>query len=490
MPITTKKAPSTLPDKAKSIYVAAWNAAYGSTCKDKGEERDACASKIAWSAVKNKYEKSGETWVAKKSEYEPAVVDFSMFIDKAVYSKESQELRWHCVASDTEEDSYSDNMTEELFRSFLERIESNERPPEKYCSEFWKGGKPYISVSHYSDQDGKGVPGDVECVYIDGEKFKGKGTFYQNKLGWACFNAINRDKFGTYKAKDKELNNPVRISIAFLDYKHRHKSNGEIFVRENLDDQCPYCLLEALTGKSEGKEYLDGHLIHLALTRIPVNKRTEMEVSRSMATRKGDAESIVGEIAEELEEQETQFRSEALVTMSEEEIVEEAKHKDEDMEDDEEEMSEDEKKKKMAKEEKSETRHILQDVLDAYKSAFDKLGNAEATAEEKLRAMQTPLEQLAQVTRAHLEGTTVEKVQENEQIAQLKSQLENTNSEVAQLRQDLQIALQALQDKSNVQETQVPAVRSLQPQQVTRPVLPAQGQPRGLHEIIQRSVGA
>lgn len=487
MPITTEKAPSTLPDKAKRIYVAAWNAAYDSTCKDDGEERDACASKIAWSAVKNKYEKSGETWVAKKSEYEPAIVDFSMYIDKAVYSKENQELRWHCVASDTEEDSYSDNMTEELFKSFLERIENGEVPPEKYCSEFWKGGKPYISISHYSDQDGKGVPGEVECVYIDGEKFKGKGTFYQNKLGWACFNAINADKYGIRKSKDKELDHPVRISIAFLDYKHRHKSNGEIFVRENLDDQCPYCLLEALTGKSEGKEYLDGHLIHLALTRIPVNKRTEMEVSRSMATRKDDAESIVGEIAENLEEQETQFRSEALVTMSEEETVE--KMEDEDV-DEEEEKKKKKKDEEEEVEEKSEARHILQDVLDAYKSAFDELGKAEATPEEKLRAMQSPLEQLATVTRAQLEGTTVEQVQENENIAQLKSEIVETKSEIAQLRQDLQIALQALQDKSNVQETQVPAVRSLQPQQVTQPVLPAQGQPKSLHDIIQRSVGA
>ena len=113
----------------------------------------------------------------------------------------------------------------------------------------------------------------------------------------------------------------------------------------------------------------------------------------------------------------------------------------------------------------------------------------DATAEEKLRAMQSPLEQLATVTRAHLEGTTVEQVKENENIAQLKSEIVETKSEIAQLRQDLQIALQALQDKSNVQETQVPEVRSLQPQQVTKPVFPAQTQkPMDLHSIIQRSV--
>lgn len=64
MPISAADAPKNLPKHAKEIYVSTWNSAYASTCKTRSD-RDECASKIAWSAVKKKYKKKGETWVAK-----------------------------------------------------------------------------------------------------------------------------------------------------------------------------------------------------------------------------------------------------------------------------------------------------------------------------------------------------------------------------------------------------------------------------------------
>ena len=64
MPITKKDAPGTLPDRAKEIYVSAFNSAYEDTCKERSD-RDACAGKIAWSAVKTKYKKKGDKWVRK-----------------------------------------------------------------------------------------------------------------------------------------------------------------------------------------------------------------------------------------------------------------------------------------------------------------------------------------------------------------------------------------------------------------------------------------
>jgi cation transport regulator len=66
MPITAADAPKNLPKHAKEIYVSAWNNAYGTTCKTRSD-RDECASKIAWSAVKKGYKKEGDTWVAKKA---------------------------------------------------------------------------------------------------------------------------------------------------------------------------------------------------------------------------------------------------------------------------------------------------------------------------------------------------------------------------------------------------------------------------------------
>jgi hypothetical protein len=434
---------------------------------------------------KKYFDRDGDTWIPKADLPKPEYVNFSMYIDKAVYNKESQEYRWHCVASDIDEDSYKDNMSLELFGKFLSRIESGEAPPEKYTSEFWDGGMPYLSLSHYSDQNGKGVPGPVESVYIDGEKLKGKGKFYKTPLGLACFDAINKDKHGVNKSEE----NPVRISIAFLDYAHKHKSNGEIFVRESIEDICPYCLLEAFTGEDGGREYLDGHLIHLALTRVPVNKRTSMEVSKSMATRKDDSESIVGEeLAEELDAQETQFRSEALVTMSDEEPevevstdVEKAKKVEDEDEDD-----KDKKKKKDEDEveEKAEvTRHILDDAFDAYRSAYDEVVKAEISQDEKLQAMQPVLERVAQTTRSAIEGIPVEQVAENKELAQLRSM-------ISELTQQVQILSQQVQDKSNVQDIQVPQPRSIQPAQQTMMVNPtAQEQPTGLRATIRRSVG-
>lgn len=64
MPISAADAPSNLPKHAKEIYVSAFNNSYATTCK-KRSDRDECAAKIAWSAVKKKYKKVGDKWTAK-----------------------------------------------------------------------------------------------------------------------------------------------------------------------------------------------------------------------------------------------------------------------------------------------------------------------------------------------------------------------------------------------------------------------------------------
>jgi hypothetical protein len=423
-----------------------------------------------------------ENGVPKIDIEDSGIAEFSMFIDKAVYNKESQELRWHMVASDTDEDSYDDNMTLELFEKFLSRIESQERPPEKYCSEFWDGGEPYLSISHYSDQNGAAVPGEVQCSYIDGEKFKAKGTFFKNRLGMACFDAINADKQGVRKSDNEELDHPVRVSIAFLDYKHEHKSNGKIFIRESLDDVCPHCILEALTNTGEGKKYLDGHLIHYGMTRIPVNKRTDMEVSKSMATRKDDAKSIVGdELAEKMEENETTFRSE-LVIKSEEETEEVGA------------VEVVDKVEEVPEVVEEEPKHILQESVDALLASYTEVSKSELDLDAKLEILQRPLENLANVTRASLEGRTVAEVQKNDAIDELRQEVAG---QFAEISQQLQILSQAITDKSNVQDTQVPAPRSIQPEQQVLPVQPVpqpaqltdNGYPT-LKSLVRRSTGA
>ena len=250
------------------------------------------------------------------------IYNFSLTITKASYDKSTNSRRWRAVTSDTDDDQYGDNMTLELFSDFEQRIKSKELPPENYRSDFWAGGMPYLSISHYTDLNGDGVPGSVENVYVDGNRLKALGEFNDSALGRACFETICRDLYSSDPVPDDEK---IRISIAFLDYKHRHKDTGYIFERKSTDDLCPECLKAMVTGEYEGREFLRGHLMHFAFTRVPVNPRTPVEVDRAMTTRKEDAASIVGEeLAEELEEkQKLVGRSEALVVKSDTEKVEE-----------------------------------------------------------------------------------------------------------------------------------------------------------------------
>jgi hypothetical protein len=308
-----------LSGEGKKLWEEIYQKAKKGSCKDSNDV-EACAAASAWAALKRagwKEDKDGN-W-SKKSELQ----EFSLVISKATYNKATTDVtkqrRWAMVASDTDADSCNDSMSLELFSDFINRANIGELPPEDYRSEFWFGGLPY----HYPDLDGKAVPGVVEEIYIDGNRFKAKGYYNNTPLGIACFESVCND---LYNPERQKADDKVRVSIAFLDYKHRHKSNGAIF--DHLTSQetgCSECfkelMAEILEGKKpQGKEFLRGHLIHLAHTRVPVNTRTSMEVDKSMTTRLEDAKSIVGELAEEIDENAKLIgKSDTLVIKSEEE---------------------------------------------------------------------------------------------------------------------------------------------------------------------------
>jgi cation transport regulator len=314
MPITAAKAPKVLPKHAKEIFAAAFNSAYDGTCK--GD--DACSSKIAWSAVKSKYQKDEKGSWQPKSDI-PELSEFSLYISKASFDKKSGEMRWTAVASDTDEDLTEEFMSLELFQDFIQRAESGEEVPEEFRSSYWTGGMPYVSVSHYPDCDGKTSAGICQALYVDGNRLKAKGLFADNELGRACFKSVCESLY-----KDPAIEKKVRISIGFLDWKHIH-GDTQTFERKSMDDFCMSCLMTAM-GVSVGKKrYLKGQLIHLALTREPANPRTDitdqMEVIKSMTTQKSDAASIVGdELAEKIEEESKKLvgKSLAFVTKAEE----------------------------------------------------------------------------------------------------------------------------------------------------------------------------
>lgn len=200
----------------------------------------------------------------------------------------AENLRWAATASDTEDDLHGDNTTVELFSNFVTRAKV-------------RGDFGYLSVAHYMDEavplelqsrlGQKARAGLVERLYIgEGGRLRAQGPFDKTPLGIEALKAIRTDH-----ALNRPVDERVRLSIAFIDLKHEHKSNGFVFTRKALTDECPQC-----AAGDKGRKFLDGEFVHLALTRVPVNPRTPIEVEMSattdaIKTQQDDAASIVGE---------------------------------------------------------------------------------------------------------------------------------------------------------------------------------------------------
>lgn len=243
-----------------------------------------------------------------------------LYITKATH--DGKVMRFAATNSDTDPDLYKERMSVELYKSFVENIKNDAPVPEPYrdavCSDFWDGGMPYLSLSHYPDLNGDAVPGEPVQLYIEGNdekaRLKAKGILFDSPLGHAVWRSLKADK-------NKKPDEKIRISIGFLDLAHKHGENGDLFVRDGLTSVCSECL--AGVGN---KIYVNGYLVHLAFTRVPVNQRTEVVLEeKSMATkakktRKDDAASIVGEdLAEEIDKKSKVLRSDVLVEMSDNE---------------------------------------------------------------------------------------------------------------------------------------------------------------------------
>ena len=427
--------------------------------------------------------------------------DFSLYIDKAWFNKSTNQRQWKMVGSDTSIDHYDDSMSLELFQSFMSRIASKEPPPEQYRSTFWEGGIPYLSISHYSDQNGKGVPGDVERVYIDGNRLKAKGDFFDNSLGHVIFEEILKDKNGT-----SEFENQIRVSIAFLDWKHLHMESGVEFTRKSVEDSCPECSENFLKGILGGRQFLDGHLVHLAFTRVPANENTHVEVNKSMTTKQDDAKSIIGEeLADDLETNEKMVAKSDPVSP----IIVKAK-KDEEEEDSEDSVEEDDekdskRKKKKKEEEKSivdrgpstggylteetfksllgeyfeqpgekieinET-HPLDSVLTSLKDKFDTVRSLDIPTNEKLMDIQKEYEDIGQAIQSKMTPETVEPVVEDtgNLLEQLKSVVQEA---IAPAFDEIALLKAQAESRPRTQSPVIPKPRSLSAKALTEPAQP------------------
>ena len=423
-----------LPPKAAELFDEVYNRYLSGECK----KDKACASKRAWGAVKNAgYFKGTDGKWHKKSDIEMSMAELSFYISRASLDKTEQKMRWFAVASDTDRDDYEERMSLGLYNDFILRAMENESPPDELCTDAWCGGMPYLSLAHYSDLNGKGIVGPVNKLYIDGKKLKSQGIFEDTELGRACFKSVLNDLYSEEKSEQEK----IRISIGFIDWAHYH--GNFFFERKTITDRCPMCAL----GVGD-KMFAKGHLLHLALTRLPVNPRTDilpLVEERSMTTQKEDAESIVGkEKADELDELEKEAnlvgKSEAVVERAEEEAEEEVvaetvveekeivesetietteeKTVEEEVEPEAEETEVQELSKQTLEQIKelilpSSEPHVLDTAFETLRSQYDEVIEMELTPDEKLQLLQESYTEIGAVVKSSISAVSAEEAQED-----------------------------------------------------------------------------
>lgn len=248
-------------------------------------------------------EKVGDKWVM-KSHLGHVVMRFT--------NTKAKGLKWSATASDAEPDYFGDRCTPELFANFVSRAQVTQN-------------YGYVSIAHHGLHH---VPetksqllgpdttaGVVEELFLSENRLRARGHFHNTPIGTESYRSILKDHQLQSPIKDR-----VRISIGFYDYKHSHDVEGEtVLFDRSKESVCVHCAM------GSPRTFIDGELIHLALTRIPANPRTpielETEITRSavMFTRKDDAASIIGEdLAEALEEVASEMpQLQSLVTRSE-----------------------------------------------------------------------------------------------------------------------------------------------------------------------------
>lgn len=476
---------------------------------------------------------------------EEGLASFSMFITKSTNADGM--MRWSAVNSDTEWDLYGEKMTLQLYKSMLGKIERKEPPPPDFskmvCSDYWCGGMPYVSLAHYPDLNGKAVPGEPTHLYIDGTQLKAKGMLFDTPLGRAVWKSLKQDEIEIKKSKDAQR---IRISIAFLDLAHKHGDGGAVFYRKSRTSVCQECK------KGIGnKIYLDGYLVHLALTRVPVNPRTVMEAEDVMTkkskitTKKEDALSIVqdSELVDAIDTASMEMKSDVLVEMSQTEeegqdkedkmgdeqaknsLVEDSKTKDSPAEDESAPDDEEEDKKEM--EECSLTakdietiRSLIAEALPkvelsavaetpvavetvvAQKSALDlatdQLYNAvnsavtlEGTLEQKLESINPSLQNLGKEITALVKDSMG--VSEVQPVSNDQSMVLEAVTSLANTVKALTDKIALLEQKSTVVEQPVsrtPVPRSVPPTAVAQKSQTEQSNPNSVANIVRRSVSS
>ena len=187
-------------------------------------------------------------------------------------------MYWQGVVSDDDWDRQKERLSLSIFDDFKYRLDA-ERQKADY-------EPPFVSLAHYRRlDDDAGVRGSVEDIWTQGHVFKAEGWFRDDPLSKRCFEVV-RDELRRLKAGET-VSNPVRFSLGFYSYREAMEGGRIVFLKGVLD--------------------------HIALTRVPINERTEFThiEEKSMTTKKEDALSIVGDdFTEDIDEIDARDRTE------------------------------------------------------------------------------------------------------------------------------------------------------------------------------------
>jgi len=248
----------------------------------------------------------------------------------------------------------------------------------------------------------------------------------------------------------------------------------------------------------------------------------DLEVTRSMTTRKEDAASIIGdELADELDEKAKLVgKSEALIVKSDDEeaiVVEEAKTKKKDEKEvsdneDEEDMEEEgcgDKKKKMKSEaidlspiieyldsaigeikasydRPTKPAHVLDEAFETFKAQYDEVYKSDAPSGDKLQMIQEPFNQLGSYLVSTLKATA-----QPEEVAKSDNagvDMVKAFSEALQpLAQKLDLLIQ--QNKPVTNPVSSPQRRSFNPADIQRSNLDYSNKPKSIQQLAEQSVG-
>jgi cation transport regulator ChaB len=255
-----------LPDHAKAIWVAAFNAAYKGWSAGKTDlDQEGYAMATAWAAVNKGYKKDAQGNWSKRTIIEGAEGHFTR-----VWRAADGRYRWRATISDDGVDQYATRMT----LDFLNDMATRAMAP---------GGMPWLGIAHYDAFSEIGKP---DRIYVQGRQLKAEGTFLTESR-----NRLQRDlataAFERARAEAAMLpeQRSIHTSIAF---------RPEAFDIEDLGIVA----------------YTRGALDHVALTTRPANSRADFmaEEGDTMSRSKGlrelrreDAAAIVGDdLAERL----------------------------------------------------------------------------------------------------------------------------------------------------------------------------------------------